>query len=290
MSSYVEDRPIVLGLAGEGGTGKTATADVLAPQARINAAPEKDDIWWEPLAAAAPLYEIASILQMTEGEREFDRKAYGVHRVLVDLFGMPAYGAPPYEDLVELVYDFCCADRPPEGKPRAFLQHAGGRVRELMPDCFLSWLGRRIQSMYAFFRSVQGEVDPMPMFGVVLSDLRMENEVRFVRDTPNGVMVKLICELEVRQARLMKRDNGQGMTAEQSQHNTETWIAGASDFEFDAVVDTTSLTLSQQVSKVLEVVEAKLDLELPRGTDNVAALHDRVASRARGSLQELSPG
>jgi hypothetical protein len=275
MPSYVEDRPIVLGLAGEGGTGKTATADALAPVARFNVAPEKDNIWWEPLAAAAPLYEIASILQMTEGEKEFDRKAYGVHRVLVDLFGMPAYGAPSYEELVELVYDFCCMDRPPEGKPRSFLQAAGGRVRELMPDCFPSWLGRRIQSMYAFFRQEQGEVDPMPMFGVVLSDLRMENEIRFVRDTTNGVMIKLTCDFGVRQERLTKRDNGQGMTAEQRQHNTETWVASAPAPEFDAVIDTTSLSLSQQVSKVLEVVEAKLDLELPRGMDNESDLAER---------------
>lgn len=270
----VEDRPIVLGLAGEAGTGKTATANVLAPPARM-AEPDKDGIWWEPLAAAAPLYELASILQMTEGAKTFDRKAYAVHAVLVDLFGQPAYGAPPYEEVVELVYDLCCAPPPQGEKPRSFLQNTGARVRELSPDCIVGWMGRKIVSLNAFFRQENKHLDPIPMFGVVLSDLRLENEVTFVRETTNGVMVKLTCDPQERQERLAKRDGGQVMSASQKGHNTETWIASANDACFDAVIDTTSLSLSQQVGRVLEVVQSKLDIELLEDVGNVTPISER---------------
>lgn len=270
---YVDDKPIVLGLAGEGGTGKTATANVLAPPARMQG-PSQNDIWWEPLAAAAPLYEMASILQMTEGDKEFDRKAYAIHAVLVDLFGMPAFGAPPYEEVVELVYDLCCAPPPVGEKPRTFLQDTGTRVRELMPDCILGWMGRKVLSLNAFFRQEHSAMDPMPMFGVVLSDLRMENEVAWVRSTINGVAIKLTCDPEVRQERISKRD-GVGMSDTQRQHATETWVASSLDDCFDAVIDTTSLKLSQQVSSVLDVVAGKLGIDLPKGAENVTDIAER---------------
>lgn len=259
---YQVDRPIVLGLAGEGGSGKTATADYLAPKARFT---NEGSIWWEPLAAATPLYELASIRKKTEGDRIYDRMAYAAHDVLVDLFGYPLYGAPCYQDLVSLVQEVCSFPINPEDeKPRDFLQWAGGAARKFMPDCFTSWMHRKINSLYAYYRSEHADEETdVGMFGVVLSDLRMENEVEFVRNTVNGVMIKLTAPDYVRQERLFERD-GIGMSAAQRQHNTETWIASASDDCFDAIVDTGELTIVEQVNAVLGVVSDKLGVLIPK--------------------------
>lgn len=258
MPRYQSDRPIILGIAGEAGTGKTVTANALAPQVRMEILGSTGGAVWEHLVVATPLYEMVTILRKTEGEKEFDRRAYAVHDVLVDLFGYPLYGAPAYQDLVNLVTEVVCFQMPPEDqKPREFMQWAGDSVRKLMPDCFPQWLTRKVATLYSYFRSEYE--DDVPAYGVVISDVRLGNEVDFILGQPNGVLVKLVAGEEVRRRRLTERD-GIEMSVAQRSHVTETWLAQADDRIFDAIIDTSGLTLSEQMDKVLRAVYTKLDV------------------------------
>lgn len=263
--SYQEGYPIVLGFGGEACTGKTSTAQMLAPAARVAMqGSTPNTVTWEHIAFSMPLYELASIRRKTEGDRSYDRMAYAIHDVLVDVFGYPAYGAPNYIDLTTMVHEVCSFPfNPEEEKPRVFLQWLGDCIRELMPTGFTSWMQRKVNSNYAYFRSDWMEAsadDDLPPFVVVISDVRAGTDYDFIRKQPNGILVKLTASENVRRQRAVDRD-GRMMSESESQHSTETFARQSSDDDYDLVIDTDGISVIDQVELVRKLVDDFVGIE-----------------------------
>lgn len=244
----------MLGLAGEALTGKTVTADALSPQVRFNA--PSDGIWWEHLFFAMPLYEMAAIRQKTAGQDYFDRCLYGIHSVLTDVWESPLYGGPPYDELVEMVYDIASYSVPPDGeKPRSFLQWVGTDVcRAHDPDCWIKWMKKKIAKEYSIWLQGQPEDNDERHFGVVISDVRFPNEAEMIKSHPRGILIRLTADPEARAVRMKKRD-GKEMSAEQQSHQSEAAVNSIPTELFDAIIDTSDIDVATQVSLVRSVVE-----------------------------------
>ncbi|HJS83533.1 MAG TPA: hypothetical protein VJ742_11940 [Nitrososphaera sp.] len=248
MRRFKHGEPIVLGLAGEALTGKTVTADRLSPPAKVDVDGPVD---WSSMAFATPLYAMATIRQKTQGEQVLDRMLYGIHEILVDLFGgSPLYGAPAYDELVEMAYEIVEATCEPDGmKARTFMQIVGTDIcRKYDPDCFVRYLQRRVRVDYHRWESEEQD-----FYGAVIGDLRFENEAKMIHEHPNGVLVKFIADIDVRRARSRKRD-GKELTASQHAHSSETGINSIPSSWFDAIIDTSYISVDEQVQRVKDLV------------------------------------
>lgn len=250
MSDYTPDYPIVLGICGQAGTGKTSTADRLAPLGGR----EETPIDWDHLYFALPLYEIVSIKRNIEGDMRKDRIRYELHKTLVDLFGSsPLYGAPKYDTLVQLVQQL--TDTPlgagESEKPRSFLQQTGTLLRDVNEDCFVNWVKKMIKTRY-----VQLRQEGRP-YAFVVSDVRMPNEAAMIKAQPNGRLLKFTASDEVRHDRLMKRD-GFVPDAVQAAHASEQVDLIPNEL-FDHIIDTNSLSLDQQARVTEAVVNVWLE-------------------------------
>ena len=100
--SFDEDRPIILGLCGKAGTGKTSVGNMLAPQTQfanntIDAEQEllkstadmaffQEHVVWDHKYFAMPLYKLVSIKDSTEGYQSDDRIRYQIHETLLEIF------------------------------------------------------------------------------------------------------------------------------------------------------------------------------------------------------------
>jgi hypothetical protein len=216
---------------------------------------------WEHLTFSMPMYELASIRRKVEGEDAHDRMAYAVHAVLVDVFGLPGYGAPPYVDLVDFVASVCLYPLDFEDeKPRAFLQWVATEIRELSPDAFVRWMQKKINSHYSYWKeqlvlpSDDQDDDEYPPYVAVISDIRLGPEASLVKRMQNGLLIKLTAGLNARRERAYDRD-GRLMTEEEAKHITETWLANAPDSTFDAIIDTTDLSQVDVMEKVRDLVD-----------------------------------
>jgi hypothetical protein len=262
FGEYTPGQPIVVGLAGEACVGKTTTAQLLAPPGVLAYAPNQ--VAWEHLAFSMPMYELATIKKKVEGEDAHDRMAYAVHAVLVDVFGLPGYGAPPYVDLVDFVADICLYPlQMQEEKPRAFLQWVGSQIRDLSPDAFIRWMQKKINANYAFWRTLlppNMDEEDMPPYAVVISDIRLGPEASLIKRMPNGVLIKLSASPSARRERAYDRD-GRAMTEEEAVHVTEQWIAEAPDDLFDHRIDTTDMSETDVADQVRSVVDSYLGIE-----------------------------
>lgn len=239
--------PAIVALAGQAGTGKTITASELTPQGQISMS--EHGFYWDKYTLARPIYEIVSILQTVEGNRRQDRVYYGIHEVLLDLFGRnPLYGAPSYDKLVRLVESFGSAKIQMEGKPRSFMQHVGATCRAVDPDCFV----RRLKN--AAYQAVLSEdlYGGLPLVALV-DDMRYYNEAEFIKNLPNGVLIRLDASPEVRSRRLYERD-GVHMTEEQMSHESETSLATIPEEWFDVIINTDDLSVEEQVEVVKQAV------------------------------------
>lgn len=254
--------PIIVGLCGLAGTGKTSVARGFVPLANATEILFDENLEGrnnvrlvlDHLFFAMPLYEMASIKTKTSGEFEKDRVRYALHDVLSDLFGKsPLYGAPPYCELVELVE--WVADlpiEPEEYKPRTFLQRAGMMCREYNKEAFVKWCDRKIKLNAAPY--LEEEIPHLTF----LSDMRMENEAEWVASQPNGVIVKYTASDDVRFDRLERRD-GTLMTPEQRAH--------VSEREVESIVphieiDTTHLDIEAQAKETTAAINDFFDTAL----------------------------
>lgn len=259
IGMYKPGFPIVVGIAGEACTGKTTTAQLLAPTGVLSTS--RQQMAWEHVAFSMPMYELASIRQKVEGEDAHDRMAYAVHSVLVDVFGLPGYGAPPYVDLVDFVAAVCLYPLDlEEEKPRAFLQWVATEIRELSPDAFTRWMQKKINSHYAYWKEQlqapdhEQDEDEYPPYVTVISDVRLGPEASLVKRMQNGILIKLTASVNARRERSYDRD-GRAMTEEEATHITETWLANAPDDMFDAIIDTTGLAPIDVMEKVRGLVD-----------------------------------
>lgn len=267
--TYDPDFPIVLGLAGEAATGKTVTANGLAPAARVVKGDE-EGIYWEHLYFAMPLYQMSNARQTIEGDRAFDRILYQIHNTLLEVWPGPAAGAPPYDELIEMVFKIAEYPCPKEGKPREFLQHVGTDIcRDYDPDCWVAWMKQKVQREFASWRlenrpQFNYSLDPEEIapdevidrmeeevmkYGVVISDCRFPNEAEWIHNHPNGILVKLEATDEVLIERQLERD-GAVMTESQKSHASELGVSQIPLEWFDHIMDTSEMSVKEQVYAV----------------------------------------
>jgi len=286
--------PLIVGLAGQAGSGKTVTADNLSPIGQvvtntcicghetiehldgIGASPScalcdckgihyDGLILWTHLFFALPIYRIVTARQKIIGDNSHNRILYEVHEAIVDLFGRtPLYSAiKSYDDLIALVKYVSTIPCEPEGeKPRTFMQEFGSLCREYDEDVFVKWIQRKIQEENrSFNKEYPEEQYPGLRLGVVLSDVRYENEARMILSHPNGALYKLVATPEVIQARLYDRD-GKILTAEQASHASENGLKGLADTEFTKIVDTSLFTVGQQAQCIRDLVSEEFNISV----------------------------
>jgi len=273
--------PVVLGLGGGSGAGKTVTANGFAPAGRVARAwYEEPTISWDHLYYALPLYRMATVRQTVEGDMAYDRMAYEILQVLLEVFGTsPLYGAPDFNDLVQFAYEITEFPCPREGKPRAFLQQVGTEMmRGHDEDVWIKWMDRKIKKDFQSFTAEQeaaenrrelletpspnctcdpsepnNRYDFQPYYGVVISDCRFKNELQYVRDHPNGVLIKLTASPGVIEERQIKRD-GFAMETTHKAHSSETELTSVPDDWYDDIINTDNLSIKDQIVHVQQIV------------------------------------
>lgn len=261
-----EDFPIVLGLSGGIATGKTSAANMLAPPAQVVT---DNPILWTHLYFAIPLYKMATARQKITGEDVFDRQCYEIHDILVDLFK----GYITYDELVDAVYEIVNMDCPPEGKPRTFLQEVGTNIcRKFDHDCFVKWMNRKIKEEFIRFEQEQDRLEEIhdltnpdeafyrKILGVVVSDVRFPNEAEFIKNHPNGVLVKLTARPEIIQERTLNRD-GAVPSKTQSSFASETAVDTIPEDWFDSIIDTSDLEPGEKLQKIMYSIKEKLNAQ-----------------------------
>ena len=280
--------PIIVGLAGQAGSGKTITAQHLSPTAQVitnvcmcgHDAFEHIDsiginpsctmcdcrginyngaIHWTHLFFALPIYRIVTARQKIVGDNARNRILYEIHEAIVDLFGRSPLYSPikNYDDLIELVRYVASIPCEPAGeKARTFMQEFGSLCREYDEDVFVNWIKRKTQEEYREFTKEYTE-DKYPglRLGIVLSDIRFPNEAQAVIDHPNGVLLKFWAKPEVIRERLYNRD-GKVLSIEQANHESEQSLALIPDESFDEIIDTSEFSVSEQATYVKELVSA----------------------------------
>lgn len=261
---FQQGHPIIIGLSGEAGTGKTVTADTLVPQGAVRMT---DLYWWDHKYLAMPLYEMVSIKRDISGERADERIRHELHMVLHDLFGKSIlYGLPDYDELVELVYDISAMPMDMSGKkPRSFLQDAASLCRAIDKDVFAKWVVRALKRDNAWATENEKQ------YVGIVSDIRMPNEAKAIINQPNGIVIRLTASEHVRHERLLDRD-GQLMTAKQQSHESERVKDIPNEF-ISHTLDTDDLSIKDQAQLVLKVSSKLLGIELQNTTSPGEQVH-----------------
>lgn len=252
---FTKNQPIILGLAGKAGSGKTSVAEQIVPKGSIESI--KDNIKWDHIFYALPLYELASIKKNIKGSNFRSRKLYAIHEVLYELYGGSPIGfVPNYEELVEMVLKIESMPIDQEGiKPRDFLQKAGDICREKRPTVFADWA---IMKSLKSYRSYQKLNEDIPeeynnTFCMIISDVRYANEAESILKQPNGVVICFDADQEVLNQRLIKRD-GRLMSEEHSLHPSENEISLVKELA-TSVVYTDEMSLQDQTNITLKIIE-----------------------------------
>ena len=264
-----QDHPLVVGLVGIAGSGKTSTANAIAPTAKIEHSPKGDSsIIWDHLYFALPLYRMANAKQQISGPKAEDRIAYEIHATLVDAFGSnPLFGAPSYDQLVHMVNEIKAIPTPETGKPRHFLQYVGTDIcRAYDPDVWVKWVERTIRSRYLEHLRDFSDEDKLdqqiPHCGIIVSDCRFRNEVDMITSQPNGVLIKLNISAGRAIERQIRRDGGISISDEQSLHASEQDIQMVPEEAYDAIIDVDYLDFKSQVEAVKEAINTKIGASL----------------------------
>lgn len=251
---YHKNYPIVLGLAGKAGSGKTSVAESLCPKGSF--ATENGGILWEHIFHALPLYELASVKKNIKGSNEKNRKLYAIHNILYEIYGKSTLGdIPSYEDFTKKVYDIYSLPIEPEGqKPRTFLQRAGDICREGYDGCFSLWVLIKSAELYrARISSLSEEQrDQDPAVCIIVSDVRFMNEAKNIIKQPNGMLITFDASEGVLRERIYKRD-GVYMTDEQLNHKSESEIDEIKSIS-NFVLNTDMLSLEDQALATLNAV------------------------------------
>lgn len=247
--------PIIVGLSGQAGTGKTSVAENIVPKGRIGI--ENSDLVWDHIFFALPLYELASIKTTVRGLRQRERQLYGIHSVIYDLFGgSPIGNVPDYDELISLVYKIYNIPIETDIKPRTFLQTAGDLCRELDPDCFVNWAFRKANSLHkVYIDSLDEEESALP-FVVVISDVRFFNEGNAIASNENGILINFTASESVRNERLYGRD-GYLMSDKQKTHVSENQIDLVQEIS-DIIIDTDNMSVDEQSKNTINFIKGAL--------------------------------
>ena len=253
MRNYDRNYPIIIGLAGKALTGKTSVADAIVPKARISTGDE--NINWDHIYFALPLYELASIKKNVIGNRSKVRQLYGIHDTVYDIFGKSPIGnVPDYDEMFNIVNKIYDMPIPDDGsKPRTFLQKAGDLCRAHNPTCFSEWAINKSRSLYMdYLREFQFDEEVAP-FAVIISDVRYANEAKAIKGTPNGILICYEASDSVREERMIKRD-GQLMTEAQRNHSSELEMDQVAELS-DIIINTDSLSVQEQSNNTKDFIK-----------------------------------
>lgn len=253
---YSQSQPIILGLAGKAGSGKTSVAEAICPKGSIKN--EASGIIWEHIFHALPLYDFASTKKNIKGFNSESRKLFSIHEILYDIYGNSALGnIPPYNDFVDKVHRIYNLPIEQEGqKPRTFLQKAGDICREGYEDCFSHWAIMKSIELYRknIKTSDNEEVESSKPVCIIISDVRFINEAKAILKQPNGMLVTFEASAETLRERIYKRD-GVYLTDEQLNHHSENQIEEIKNMS-TFVVNTDNLSIEKQAKITLDIVNS----------------------------------
>lgn len=253
IKNFDENNPIIIGLSGKAGSGKTTVAESIVPKGAIEST-TLYGIKWDHIFNALPLYELSTIRRSIRGINEKSRQLFAIHSTLFDIYGNSSIGnIPEYDDFVRRVHEIQSLPIEPEGiKPRSFLQKAGDICREGFDDCFAKWSVAKSNSLYrSYIKSLGEDTDPSP-FAVLISDVRFFNEAEAILSQPNGVVVCFDASDETLNERLMKRD-GQPMSEEHRQHKSEKQVDLVKEIA-SIVINTDGMNIEQQTMATLSSI------------------------------------
>ncbi len=255
MENFRNNQPIIIGLAGKAGSGKTSVAESIIPKGSLETL--KFGYKWDHLFFALPLYEMASIKKNIMGVNEKSRKLFALHETLYDLYGGSAIGTmPPYDKFVQIVNEIESLTIEPEGiKPRTFLQKAGDICRLQNPDCFAQWAIIKSYRLYNKFFNESEDIDDAKM-AIIISDVRYPNEAAAIQKQPNGVVICFDASEETLNSRLLKRD-GQLPTKAQFEHASENGIEEVKQ-KADIIINTDNMSLEDQTLNTLTALGIKV--------------------------------
>lgn len=249
MKKIIDNQPIILGLSGKAGSGKTSVAEAIVPKGSMETV--KYGINWDHIFYALPLYEMASIKKNTVGFNEDSRKLYALHNVLYEVYGgSPIGNMPDYDVLVDKVRQINNLPIEKEGiKPRTFLQKAGDICREFDPNCFSNWAIIKANKLYKSYIKQQADDDNINPMCVIISDVRYLNEAKGILKQPNGFVISFDADEDVLKERLIKRD-GKMMDQSQTEHSSELEAEQVKQIA-STIINTNHMTLEEQVSATL---------------------------------------
>jgi cytidylate kinase len=259
---FKENYPIIIGLAGKAGSGKTSVAETICPKGSVISSGDlfqNNRVIWQHLFYALPLYELASIKKNIKGINEKSRKMYAIHEVLFDIYGGSPIGfVPPYEKLVQMVLEIeSMAIEPEEIKPRNFLQKAGDICRSHRYSCFSDWVIMKSIKLYKQYRNSLEENDSVDPFAVIVSDVRFENEADGILKQPNGMVIVFDAEDAVLNQRIIKRD-GKPLSEEQINHHSEKQIDTIRQ-KATHVLKTDDMSVEEQAFSTLKLITNRLE-------------------------------
>ena len=244
--------PIIIGLAGKAGSGKTSVAEHLVPKGSVDTF--QYGCKWDHIFYALPLYELASIKRSIRGINQKNRQLYAIHDVLFNIYGGSSIGVvPDYDDLISRVHKLHDLPIEPEGvKPRSFLQQAGDICRDGFEDCFSTWGILKSMNLHnSHIKSLEEDEEEKP-FIVLISDVRFENEAKKILSQPNGVVICFDASEEVLNDRIFKRD-GKLMTSDQSSHRSEQEMDMIKSIA-SAIINTDDMNIEEQAQATLSAI------------------------------------
>lgn len=249
MNSMISN-PIIIGLAGRAGSGKTSVAESIVPKGAFSTS--KYGGVWDHIFFALPLYELATARINIQGINEESRKKYSIHDTLFDLYGRSPIGSiPDYDDLISRVNKIYSLPIPNDGtKPRSFLQSAGDICRDGYPECFCKWALYKSNKIHKeYLRSLEEDEEEKPFY-VIISDVRYPNEAESILSAPNGKLVFFDADDDTLNERLMRRD-GRISTPEQALHSSEQSSVIVKKMA-DVVINTDNMSIEEQVNSTLK--------------------------------------
>jgi GTPase SAR1 family protein len=254
--NYREEHPIIIGLAGRAGSGKTSVAEHIIPKGSLEST--KHGIKWDHIFYALPLYEMATIRHSIKGHNQNSRQLYAIHDVLYNLYGGSPIGLmPEYLDLVNRVQKIQTLKIEEEGtKPRSFLQKAGDICREDFENCFATWGTTKSYQLYRSYNKSLTEEDQELPFAVIISDVRFQNEAEQILKNPNGIVICFDASQDTLDDRLMKRD-GKLMDPEHASHRSEQQIDVIKSMATH-VINTDNMNIEQQAAATIAALGIKV--------------------------------